>query len=232
MSDNVSRIDVYIEAGNKRTFAGALEWPGWCRSARDEDSALQRLFSYAPRYQRALEGTGLTFNPPQDFFAFSIVERLDGNATTDFGAPAVAPSVDSRPIEEPELRRFETILNACWDSLDASAKLAAGKDLAKGPRGGGRDLHQIVEHVLEAETAYISRLGWEAGQAGFSEPKDPSQMREIILQTLRAAAASKFPKQGPRGGSRWTPRYFVRRVAWHALDHAWEIEDRVIASTS
>jgi hypothetical protein len=24
----------------------------------------------------------------------------------------------------------------------------------------------------------------------------------------------------------WTPRYFVRRAAWHALDHAWEIEDR------
>jgi hypothetical protein len=24
----------------------------------------------------------------------------------------------------------------------------------------------------------------------------------------------------------WSPRYFVRRSAWHALDHAWEIEDR------
>jgi hypothetical protein len=25
----------------------------------------------------------------------------------------------------------------------------------------------------------------------------------------------------------WTPRYFVRRMAWHELDHAWEIEARV-----
>lgn len=24
----------------------------------------------------------------------------------------------------------------------------------------------------------------------------------------------------------WPPRYFVRRSAWHVLDHAWEIEDR------
>ncbi len=232
MSDNAGRTEVYIEIGKKRDFAGAVEWPGWCRSARDEESAMQRLFSYAPRYQSALNGSGLAFEPPQDFSALSIVERLEGNATTDFGAPAVAPSADSRPIEEPELRRFETILNACWDCLDAAAKLAAGKDLAKGPRGGGRDLHQIVEHVLEAETAYISRLGWEAGQAGFAEPKDPAQMREVILQTLRAAATSKLAKQGPRGGPPWTPRYFVRRVAWHALDHAWEIEDRVIASTA
>ena len=22
------------------------------------------------------------------------------------------------------------------------------------------------------------------------------------------------------------PRYFVRRAAWHVLDHAWELEDR------
>jgi hypothetical protein len=24
----------------------------------------------------------------------------------------------------------------------------------------------------------------------------------------------------------WPPRYFMRRAAWHILDHAWEIEDR------
>jgi hypothetical protein len=25
---------------------------------------------------------------------------------------------------------------------------------------------------------------------------------------------------------RWPARYLVRRSAWHALDHAWEIEDK------
>jgi hypothetical protein len=29
-----------------------------------------------------------------------------------------------------------------------------------------------------------------------------------------------------RGGSRWSPRYAIRRSAWHSLDHAWEILDR------
>jgi hypothetical protein len=50
--------------------------------------------------------------------------------------------------------------------------------------------------------------------------------RAAILEGLAASAAGKLPAKGPRGGSRWTARYFVRRVAWHALDHAWEIEDR------
>jgi hypothetical protein len=231
MDQLAPQIPVYIETGSKRTFAGAIEWPGWCRSARDEESSLQKLLDYAPRYQRALEGGPVAFNVMQGFSGFSVVERLKGNATTDFGAPAVAPAADSRPLDEPELQRYEAILTGCWNALDASAKMAAGKELVKGPRGGGRDLHQIVEHVLEAEMAYLSRLGWEAGQPPTAEPKEPSQIREAILRSVRVAAGNR-PHQGPRGGARWTPRYFVRRVAWHALDHAWEIEDRVIASTS
>jgi hypothetical protein len=54
------------------------------------------------------------------------------------------------------------------------------------------------------------------------------QQRQLILGTLGPAARREVPPQGPRGGSRWTPRYFVRRAAWHILDHAWEIEDRVL----
>ena len=25
---------------------------------------------------------------------------------------------------------------------------------------------------------------------------------------------------------KWPPRYAARRLAWHVLDHAWEIEDK------
>jgi hypothetical protein len=36
------------------------------------------------------------------------------------------------------------------------------------------------------------------------------------------------PSDGsPLGGKRWPSRYAARRIAWHALDHAWEIEDRI-----
>ena len=35
------------------------------------------------------------------------------------------------------------------------------------------------------------------------------------------------PSDGsPLADRRWTARYAARRIAWHALDHAWEIEDR------
>jgi hypothetical protein len=49
-----------------------------------------------------------------------------------------------------------------------------------------------------------------------------------VLEALAAAAHGQLPTRGPRGGVIWAPRYFVRRVAWHVLDHVWEIEDRCI----
>lgn len=53
---------------------------------------------------------------------------------------------------------------------------------------------------------------WAAGQA--------------IRAALAAGVPGKTPAKGPRGRALWTPGSFVRRVAWHAVDHLWEIEDR------
>jgi hypothetical protein len=39
--------------------------------------------------------------------------------------------------------------------------------------------------------------------------------------------AGELPDFGPRGGERWPALFAIRRSAWHALDHAWEIEDRL-----
>lgn len=221
------RIEVYLEAGGKRTFAGAVDWPGWCRSGRDEGSARQALFDCGSRYARALRASRLGFRVPTDASEFVIVERLRGDATTDFGAPGAAPSTDSRRVKDEDLRRFGDILKACWGAFDAAAEMASSKKLRKGPRGGGRSLEAIVEHVVDAEGAYLAKIGWKRQPLGkMGIPEKGSRTRREILQGLEAAARGDLPASGPRGGKLWSTRYFVRRVAWHVLDHAWEIEDR------
>jgi hypothetical protein len=55
------------------------------------------------------------------------------------------------------------------------------------------------------------------------------ETRSVVLDALSRAVTDGLPEVGPRGGALWPPRYFVRRTAWHALDHAWEIEDRSAA---
>ncbi len=230
MAQSSAPIDVYLEIGKKRTFAGALDWPGWCRSGRDEPSALHALLGAGPRYARVLQSSGLGFQAPADASAFVVVERLAGTTTTDFGAPDVAPSQDTQPVDAAALQRFRTLLQACWQAFDAAVQVASGQELRTGPRGGGRDLDGIARHVLGADQGYLARLAWKwQSKEGDDLNAELSRTREAILNVLAAAARGEVPARGPRGGAIWAPRYFVRRVAWHVLDHAWEIEDRVIS---
>jgi hypothetical protein len=215
-------IDVYLEVGAKRTFAGSLEWPGWTRGGKDEEQALQALFDYAPRYAKVAKKLG--FDAPKNVKELKVKERVKGSANTDFGSLGDAPTYDDEPVDENEHQRLQKILQACWAALDKAERAARGKELKKGPRGGGRELDNIVQHVLDAEGGYLYRLAWKRPKEA---ERDTKLSRKLMLEALTASVRGEVPAEGPRGGKRWAARYFVRREAWHVLDHAWEIEDRV-----
>jgi hypothetical protein len=213
---------VYLEVGASRTFAGALEWPGWCRAGRSEEQALVALLSYGDRYARVVAGSDPSFGAPRDLAALQVLERLGGNAGTDFGVPGIAPAADERTLDEAELERQVRLLAACWEAFDKAVQAATGRELRTGPRGGGRGLAKMVAHVSDAEAAYLHQLGAKA-------PGDPDAARQAIRETLRARALGLPLARSTATRNPWSPRYFVRRAAWHLLDHAWELEDRTIA---
>ena len=75
--------------------------------------------------------------------------------------------------------------------------------------------------MLEAEAAYARKLGlrWKAATLG--DAATVAEHRGAILDVLRRPSdGSAVVEKG------WPPRYAARRIAWHALDHAWEIEDK------
>jgi hypothetical protein len=118
------------------------------------------------------------------------------------------------------------VLRAGWRALDDARERATGKELRKGPRGGGRELDSIVAHVVGADRSYLGGVGWKV--CGSGEGADQvEETRRAILEALHASARGEIPASGPRGGRRWPARYFVRRVAWHTIAHAWEIERRL-----
>jgi len=223
-----SELPIYVEVGAKRTFATAVEWPGWSRGGRDEAEAVAALEAYGDRYAAVVTSAGLKLAPPKEPAGFNVVKRMKGNATTDFGVPAIGVPSDGAPLPNAELERLERILVACWSALDRAAKSARGLELRKGPRGGGRELDKIVEHVAGAEEMYITKLGARAPKAAGNRAARPNDVRDAILAALRATALGLPIAEPSRVKSLWTPRYFVRRAAWHVLDHLWEIEDRAI----
>ena len=216
-------IPVYLEQGRSRTFAVALDWPGWARSGRGDEAALDALAEYAGRYLPVARRTGLPVDFAPDAVTFEVVERVPGNATTDFGAiDAVLPG-DERPMSTEEGDRLARCVEAAWAELDAVAARTS-VDLAKGPRGGGRDRDPMLAHVLGAEHAYARKIGVAA-------PK-PELGDEAAVRALRdgIAAALRRPWDGEALGlgraRSWPPRYAARRIAWHVLDHAWEMQDK------
>src|SRR6188472_2425475 len=110
MTQRADKIEVYLEIGASRTFATALEWPGWSRGGRDEASALQALIDYGPRYAKVLQRARLGFRAPSATSNLIVVERLKGNTTTDFGAPNLTFSRDAEPLSPAELQRYEAVL--------------------------------------------------------------------------------------------------------------------------
>ena len=212
-------IAVGLESTPKRVFASALEWPGWSRAGRDEAGALAALAACAGRYASVARSAGIALPAiaPTDL---DVVERAAGSASTAFGVPAVIFLADAGPTDAQGGERLAALVRASWAALDRAAERAPA-ELRKGPRGGGRDRDAIIAHVVAADTAYARQMG--------IRPAGPDRGDAAGVGAARAAMEKVIGAPSDGGsipGGRWTLRYAARRIAWHALDHAWEIEDR------
>lgn len=201
--------DVYLERGKKLVFASAIQWPGWSRSGKTEQAALDRLGATATRYAEIATAARIPFDP-ETAGKFKVVELLKGSAGTDFGVPEAISQADGIPLEGKGAARFATLLQASWTAF-GRVVAEAPASLRKGPRGGGRDRDKIVEHVEGAEDMYARKIGLRVS--------DVDVRRAALLEAVKTGKAP-IPEKG------WPIRYLVRRAAWHVIDHTWEIEDR------
>jgi hypothetical protein len=211
---------VYLEIGSKRVFACSLDWPGWARSGKDEEAALARLADYADRYAPVATAAGVRF-PKNAADDFEIVERRPGSGATDFGVLDKPAAADGQALSRAQAERLAALVEASWRFFDGVVAQAPA-ELRKGPRGGGRDRDKIVDHVVGSEVAYVRMIGLRFKESDVADAEGVARMRSAILETLRSARDA-VPPDLAKG---WPYRYAARRIAWHVLDHAWEIQDR------
>ena len=215
---------VYLETSRKWSFAVAVEWPGWCRHAKGEGDPLAELVAVSDRYRDALALGGVRFEPPAEV---EVVAVLEGNSGTEWGVPSVVPEADHRPLADAEVERHVAILRAAWQAFDNAVEGAQGHELRSGPRGGVRDLPGLVEHCLEGDQSYLSKLGAAKPKVGSDDWRDiEAAMREVAVEAFVDRAAGRAVRVPSRSKQLWPPRWYVRYVCWHTLVHAWEIEDR------
>jgi hypothetical protein len=209
---------VVIELGEKKAFASAIDWPGWSRPAKSEDAALDALSQYADRYRRVadlVKARGVRDAAE----SLQVIELVAGNAITDFGVPVAIAACENEAMALDDCERQIDLLRACWMAFDAAAARVS-EELRKGPRGGGRDRTKLVAHVFEAERGYARKIDVSTPPRSLSTDGGLQEHRESVCNAIRAANADAEIE------TRWPVRYFIRRAAWHVLDHAWEMEDK------
>jgi hypothetical protein len=119
-----------------------------------------------------------------------------------------------------EAKRLASIVQAAWAVYD-EILADAPAELRKGPRGGGRDRDKIADHVRDAEGAYVRKLGLRLAPPDRNDRPAWAQFRAAITDAIQRSSNGAAPVE--KG---WPQRYAARRIAWHALDHAWEMQDR------
>jgi hypothetical protein len=201
-------VEIYLEVADRKTFAMARAWPGWGRSARTEQAALATLAEYHPRYLLIAERAGDILPGPD----FEVTEIVAGGGATDFGVPNGVPVLDHERLTIEELNRQIRLFEASHEAFDTVTRIAP-EELRKGPRGGGRDTSEIIDHVVESERFYARQIGLKGGKHPIGE------IRGAVIE--RCLELAEHPQE-----TRWPLPYFLRRATWHVVDHLWEIEDK------
>jgi hypothetical protein len=181
---------------------------------------MQRLDAYRERYASVAERAGLAAEFKGEEI-LRVVERVPGFSSTDFWGVAHVPSkAEAEVLSEAGLERRLALVQATWDYFHDAATRSSSK-LRPGSRGGGRSRDQIVEHVYGSERhQFWRKVGLRADEEVKLSPAELADLRRQFVELIRTYNAEGKPART------WPIQFLLRRVAHHAMDHAWEIEDR------
>lgn len=218
--DHTLRVVVETGPREKKVVAVAPDWPGLERGATTEGAAIDRLQSYLPRYAKVAKLAG----KEQEFSAITgvdVVEQYLGTGSTDFwGISFALSSIDRAGMSKTELEHELSLMQACWRFFDG-VRGRVSAEMARGPRGGGRDRDRIVLHTLGVEQDWAKKVGVQSREGVVvAGAKGLKAYRDEYCSAIRVFHSEN------RMARTWPLRFLVRHTAYHTLDHSWEMEDK------
>ncbi|MGB3307030.1 MAG: hypothetical protein WBA63_12650 [Thermomicrobiales bacterium] len=220
MSDDL-RVVLEVGPKGRKVVATAWDWPGLERNGKTEEEALANLAAYLPRYAAVAGRAGRSAEFARQV-AITVVEKYDGVGSTDFwGISFASCDLDRQAIAVDEWERRLGLLRACWAEFDDVAARVS-PELRKGPRGGGRNRDEIINHVFGNERVQFARKVGVATPPGVMLTPDGLQThRNAFIDGLR-----EYHAGGRKAGRAWTLSFLLRHTAYHVMDHSWEMEDK------
>ena len=152
---------------------------------------------------------------------FKVVERTGGGSGTEFGVPSSITELDRVRVTAKEATRRAGLVLAAPGPSSTGSQPERRRNSARARVAEAGTATRWSVTSSKSDAYYAREIGIRR------KPPDPTDraaieaMRDAMLEILRK------PSDGaPLAERTWTTRYAARRIAWHALDHAWEMEDR------
>jgi hypothetical protein len=215
-----------LDAGfDRRAAAWVLDLPGCVAVEDDEDAALAAVDRRIETFSAWLRSNGEEIVEPGEEQA---VERFESYLLEDGYEVNATFAADREPLT-PEAARIghRWLRWAHGRFLDAAVPFADVTLV-----GEGRSFDEVVSHVFTAGAWLATRTETDQRAIPFPAADAPldERLRDgfpfIDWYVARLAEGDGVRQRTDSKGEEWTARKVIRRLIYHALDHAEELERR------
>ena len=228
---------LYLESGPKqrKTMAHVLDLLGCIARGPTTEAALEAAPAAIQAYLAFLRGLGEPVDP-QAPFATQVVEHVMEGYRLGEGNPASGFEPDFQPLEPAGQALYLRRLEGLKEELLSLTGSLSDEQLLADPPAGNRTLYDILVHVAEAQTGYMS---YTVGKVeGLNQALKPvyeglapatawtalAEVWRISLSRLGALTANERVVHIQHGQETWSARRGFRRMLEHAWEHCQEIE--------
>lgn len=203
----------------ERSIAWAFDHPGCFAYGSDDKEAILRMPQALVAYQEWIgKHTEESWLADLGDFDIRLAEALekpaDGSPSRDWF------QFDGKPLTQVEVEHGLKLLSWSRADLLDIAQSFSDKELDQQFEGERWSIRGIVGHIAGAETWYLDRLGLAEGLKSQPESEVFARILQVRNKTVEALPllvgnAKIFEVDSEP----WSGRKFLRRTAWHEMDH-------------
>jgi predicted RNase H-like HicB family nuclease len=207
---------IYVTGSDDYYLARIPALPGCNATGRTRDDAVANARRAFRAYRELLDARGVSVEHWKGI-------DPDTLAVADLPASGLVPGED-KPLEEHEIRDFLHQFEASQAALIALVQDLSADALEKKPSESMWSVREALQHVMEAELEFLSKLErW---------PDDPfnslQAVHRLVFQRFSVLEPNDWKDQEVMG-RRWTTKRVMRRLLEHEFEHYTHIKEIMAA---
>lgn len=229
---------LYLESGprRKKTMVHVLDLLGCIARGTTTGEALEATPGAIRDFLRFLQRHGDRVDPEAEF-STAIAEHVMEGPWLGDGNPEPGFAPDFEPLTLEEQGALLDRLGWLRDDLLEMISSIPPDQLLAEPEGRGRPIIKIVDHIADAQGAYL-RAGLGPApelapalravrQGPETMPAALSHLWALSMARLRAMSEKERTRTVRRGQKTWSARRALRRMLEHDWEHLVEIRERL-----